>query len=629
MALDVREVSDEDGKKSTAVGDPLRWWGAQGDRGAAALTAAAEWIEVSTWRERYMAFVCSRLMTGRGMTPSFGARMSERSNRLASSTWSATFNPPALNVVATSADVMLNKVFKNRPWLEWTPNRGDFKSKMNAKGITEYIDAIFHMCNAWPLIELCGIDCMSFGTGLVKVGRSVDAKSIELTRVLQEEILLMPEDQGSFAFPRSLIQRVFVNRDDAINKWGTYKGSDPDKRAKAENIARKLKGAQRVYPGFYDAAIQYKDIVALCEGWRLPFPDGTPGRRILAIDNVCLEDEKYTRKRFPFAKLIYQPLSNSWLGQGLAEVTLPLQREIDRVSTVIAEIERRDAWPRYAVESGSQVNPESFNGPGIVTYSQTAPIPLRGSGGAKDLYGERQTLIQTAFQRNGISPQQSTGEKPSGLSSGVAILAFNQLDDSRHVAISQRLEDFVDDIGSLILDEAEEMNPTVYVAGKNTVSWKDVGIERRRGKLKSFPMSRLPTLPSARLQQIENWFADGTITKATKLRLENVPDTQGYIDMATASENMVLTQIDTMIETGKYDPPIPYTDLASALQMAQSRYQQEYVDKTPPDRLRLLMRYIAQLRQMISKAAPKSQPMPASQPMPGAQAPAQPMQAVA
>jgi len=616
-------MSDRELGRERYRGDPLHWWNqpkardATASKAARALTAAAEMIEWHTWRDRYAAFVCAQLMTGRAIPSAFGCSLSDRSSRAMKSTWSALFHPPALNVVALCGDVLRNKIFKNRPFLEWIPERGNWEAKSASEEMTLLTDTAFSKVKAWPLVEQAGDDCMTYKSAWAKVAieRVAGKNDVRLHRVLDEEILLTPEDAGSFLSPRSMIQKVFVNREDAINTYGVDKAGK-----ELPDVKRALEHAPHVYAGFYDGGFDYGHVVPLVEGWRLPLPDGTPGRHILAIGSVALVDEPWKRERFPFAKLNYLDVGSSYTGQSLAEITMPIQREIDRLTMVIAEGQRRQAWPRWSYTVASGITPDMFEGPGCIpTNDGTYPQLLKQDAVAAELYRERDGLIQKAMQRNGISSNAAQGERNAGLSSGLAIMADMQVDDSRHVSTMQRQEDFVQDIGELVIDAYQEARIPIELPGGRTMDWDAVKRARKICRARPFPMSRLPTLPAARAQQIQNWYDDGTIDRRQKAKLENMPDKLGFVDAYTASEDWIEKTLDKIVKTGKYHPPLPYADQKRMLSVAQARWMQEAINETPDDRLQLISLFIAQVMEM----PPQPDQGGAPAPMAGAQAPGQ------
>ena len=589
------------------VGDSFRWWKADPSEVARALDTAARAIETYAWSQRYMMFNCVRLMTGRQAPTAYGLSMSQRSGRTATQMLSASFTPPALNVVATAADVYRNKTYKNRPFIQFLPaDQSDYRIRESCRELTSFNDEIFNELRIWDLVEQCGMDAMTTGSAFIKIDdeRRDGVWCLRATRVLQEEILLNGDEYGGYGNPRSLIQRVFMSREDAIDTYA--KGED------AKKIESTIEHAEGVFQGFFKAPVAYGDIVPLVEGWRLPSTGGEPGRHVLAIGSMKLLDEKWTRNRFPFAKHTFEPLSNDFMGKGLAENLMPLQRKVDRLSAAIDESERRAAWPRFFVDRSAHINDAELAGPGIVHHSGVPPVESPGLGATPALYAERDNCIAKAFQRAGISANMAGGEKPEGLNSGVALLAFNQIDDSRHVSVAQRLEDFIEDISDLILEQAAETKPSVTVGGKK-IRWNEVEIDTTKRRRRAFPMSRLPTLPAARDQQIQDWYDDGTIDRVTKTRLSIDFDTNGFADQFAATENLILWQLDTMVESGKYIPPSPYSDLRRCLSIGQARIQQEEIRGTDISRRMLLAQWLTAVSDMMGPG-PQGPPVAMAQP---------------
>ncbi len=582
---------------------PDRWFTASNGAVAGLVTSQAKQIEQSNWSTTsYLEFVCARYLTGRNPGGSFGYSMSTHSGRAATDMATAQYGAPSLNVIGCCADVFQNKIFKNRPWLVYMPTvKGSWKDRRQCKALGQFVDAAFEAMHVYDDAQLCGMDCMQFRSAFYGVGPGLDGKSLKGERILAQEILLTAGDSGSYNKPTSAIRRVFCNRQALIQAYA--------KGDKADEIASAIRHAPGVFAGYIPSKVDYDEICALCAGYKLPGPNGEPGRYVLAVGDVALEDKPWTRKGFPWAKLDFNVLSNEYMGQSMAEIQLKLQRQLDRLEAAIDESEQRVAWPRFAIESSSNVNTEQFAGPGFIDYTGTAPIALAGEV-PSELYESRDTKIGQIFQRVGISQSAAGGNKPEGLSSGLSILAWNQVDDSRHVDLAQRYEDFIVQIGDLIIETAAEVNPSFMVDGRQAVKWAEVEMDTDRFKVSAFPLSRLPQTISGKLQQINDWYVNGTITRQQKLRLEGMPDLQGFVDLATSSEEWVAKTLDTIIDS-HYVPPLPYIDATQALTDAQARFLYESTMDTDPKRLMRLTKFISALKEQMALQPP---PTPATQP---------------
>jgi len=290
----------------------------------------------------------------------------------------------------------------------------------------------------------------------------------------------------------------------------------------------------------------------------------------------------------------------------MPEMALGLQREVDRTMAAMWENKRRAAWPRILIDAGANVNPGSLgdksNGIVNVTggvdrikfiFPESIPADQ-----ANDLESNIRR-IKELFRMN----DQATMGVPRRELSGVAIEKAEVVDDAAHLPQLQNLEDFVVQIGLLLIEAGEQCKPVVRLPGRMTqeIKWEDVQISRNSYSLRPFPVGRLSKDMATRQKQIDVWFAQGKISKETSMRLEQVPDIDGFLDLVNASGDYVQDTLDRMVEDGDYDPPTGVEDLEAAHEAAQSRYLQEKKLKTPKDRLDLIMKYVVAVEQLMSE----------------------------
>src|SRR6185437_9554775 len=164
--------------------------------------------------------------------------------------------------------------------------------------------------------------------------------------------------------------------------------------------------------------------------------------------------------------------------------------------------------PRWFVETSSHVDPDQF-GSDFVEYSNIRPEKDNTDSVPPELHNRLVWAIETALRRVGITMESASGKKPEGLSSGLAIMAQAQIDDTVHVDLAQRFEQFVVDVGEIIIEECAELKPTFIIDGKKAIKWDDVSMNRDEFKMRAFPMSRLPQQISARFEIINRWYLDG------------------------------------------------------------------------------------------------------------------------
>lgn len=600
-------------RKAERRTDSRLWWAATKGLAPQLLLSWAKDIETTSWPRRFANLTYFRYMTGRPVNPAFSYSMVARPSTVTATYGRSLFRAPVFNAMAQCDDVLANRVYKARPFIQVCPIAGDFGARVKAKKLTRWMDAAFYDLDLWPVVELCGQDARMYGTAYVKVDVGLDNKP-SVTRIQDDEVLLDETECSVSDEPRSFGCRIFVNRDELLSRFG-------DDKEKRDAI---LKAPSASLGFYFGSDLDVSDVITLIEAWHLG-PNGEPGRHMLIVGDYALVDEKYKRDHFPIAKLVYRRLSSGWRGQGLAEQLLPLQRELERWCAACAENVQRMAWPRVGIESGSAVNEAALaaKSGGTFKYTRTLPAFINPEAITSDQFRWGDTVIKMIRERAGISDQAAAGVKPAGLNSGLAIEKQAQIDDGRHVELSQHLEDFVRQIGVLLIEAGEKCKPTVTLPGRRAqqIKWDEVEMQASSYWLRPFPMSSLPQTIAGRQQIIDTWAAEGRISKATQARLEQLPDIDGYLDAANAAYEWVEATLDEIVHDGEYSPPTPFCDLQDQLAAVQSRYCFE--DKqgdTPRERLDMLLQFWAATQELMEDAAPAPsfglQPPPGGPPLP-------------
>lgn len=579
-----------------------RWWGATEGSLPTTLAGVAAHLESFDYERRSRNLVYARLSTNRDLPNIYGLSLTRSNVRAMDfSDWRA----PVFNVVGSSVETLVNKVGRNKPWILFLTDGGDFSARIAGKKWSRFTDGVFHETDTYRLTRQACQDALTYGDGLVKVTASLDGKSIVHDVVLPDEILIDPWDALYFGkWPRSLIHRTFVSRTELLSIFGD------DEKAKF---------AIETAPGSYQGPMwagpttnAQTAMVAVIEAWKLPDADGTPGRHVLCIsDKIALVDEKYKRTRFPFAKMSCVSAGRGFWNIGIPEILGPFQANINRTQAVIDECQRRMATGRWLVPTTSGVTDDSLGSraAGIIRHNPGQPptfvVP---SAVPPELYQHLETTISRAYKRVGISELAAQAMKPAGLNSGEALRAFESSESERYVTLGMALEDFCVDIAKLDLELAEEIKPTVKAprsGGIDVIDWKEIqGLKTKDAVMKAFPISSLPSSPAGRLQRAAEMFQTGQISKDDYLRIIDYPDTDAIIELQTASRDAIDWMLDRIVEDGVYESPEPYMDLALAITVAQNRYLRERTKSCPEDRLELLRRFMDTAKELQGAATP-------------------------
>jgi hypothetical protein len=562
-------------------------------------------IEAIEYERRSRNLVYARLATNRDLPNIYGLSISRTNMRaLDFSEWRA----PVFNVVGSSTETLTNKVGRNKPWILFLTDGGDFSARQAGKKRSRFVDGVWHETHTYRLSRQMFQDALTYGDGLIKASKSMDGKSIVHDVVLPDELLIDPWDSLYFGkWPRSLIHRTFVNREELL---GAY-GDDPELAYAIETAPGSFQGP--MWTGIAGGTANTA-MVAVLEGWSLPTPDGEPGRHAMCIsDRVALFDEPWTWNRYPFAKMHCVSAGRGFWNIGIPEILGPFQANINRTQQVIDQCQRRMSTGRWLIPNGSGVTDGvlAAMAAGIIRFTPVAglrPDFINPQAVPAELYNHLKDTIERAYKRVGISELAAQAMKPAGLNSGEALRAFEAAESERYVTLGMQLEDAMVDLAELDLMLADEIKPTVRAprsGGIDVIDWRELpSLKDKQAVMKAFPISSLPTTPAGRLQRAAEMFQTGQISKEDYLRIIDYPDTQAVIELQTASRDAIDWMLDHMIEDGIAESPEPYMDLTTAITVAQNRYLRERTQGCPEERLELLRRFMDSAKALQQKAMP-------------------------
>jgi len=584
-----------------------RWWDSDEGSLPTALAGWAAYLESFDFERRTKNLVYARLATNRDLPNIYGLALTRSSiSALDFREWKA----PVFNVVGSSVETLTNKVGRNKPWILFLTDGGDFSARMTGKKKSRFIDGVWHETQTYRLSRQMFTDALTYGDGFIKASPSADGKRIVHDVILGDELLVDPWDALYFGkWPRSLIHRTFMSRGELLAIYG----DDPEMRMAIETAPGSFQGPM----WFGMTSSSHTSMVAVLEGWKLPEPDGTPGRHVLTIsDRIALVDEKYTRKRYPFVKLSCVSAGRGFWNIGIPEILGSFQANINKTQQVIDQCQDRMAAGRWLVPTGSGVTDDALGrkAAGIIRHQPGMPPTfITPQAVPPELYRHLEDTIERAYKRVGISELAAQAMKPAGLNSGEALRAFESAESERYVTLGMQLEDAMVDLAELDLELAAAIQPRVkapYRGGIDVIDWNDLkGLKDDKAILKAFPVSSLPTSPAGRLQRAAEMFQTGQISKDDYLRLIDYPDTDAVIELNTASRDAIDWMLDRIVEDGTYECPEPYMDLNMAMTVAQNRYLRERIQGCPEDRLEDLRRFMESCKQLQAKAqAPAAAP---------------------
>lgn len=542
------------------------------------------------------------------------------------------------NTIRSAINTCTAKIGKNKIKATVLTYDGDFKLGRRAKKMDKFLVGQFYKTQLYKQSPMIFRDGSIVGTGCLKVSSNKVEKEIVADRILRGELKIDDAD-GMHGRPRNIFHIRPYAREVAQHLWPKFKQQIADAPSLAELKADE--GAASTIP--YTPLSKQ---VMVREAWHLPSSKGAhDGRHVICLHNVTLEQDEWTRPRFPFAFFHWSPPIRGFWGTGIAEEMQDGQNEIDFTAERIHQ-SMKFAVPTGFYDTNTDFNPSEMTNEisqwhGFDSTKGVAPSVqvLAGSGPENMQYLE--TMIRHNYEFQGTSQLSAQSQKPGGLDSGAALEQFNDIESERFVLPGQQFEQFFMEASQLYIDEARAIAAAndgkfeTTVTGKKygrkfieTIDWeKDADMEDDEYTLQIFPQSSLPNTPAGRRQELENRIKMGAISIDDALEQLDLPDNERSNSVLLAARYDIEETIERFLDAdidGKddakvdnlqerldveiYQPYEPYQDPVIGLRLFKLAYLNAKRSGYPEERLELLRRWMseAQIQSDKLNAAPAS-----------------------
>ncbi|MCL2724786.1 MAG: portal protein [Polyangiaceae bacterium] len=507
----------------------------------------------------------------------------------------------SLNVIRNMVQTAVSKIAaKNRPKPKFLTDGGDYESRVLAENLDKFVSGIFRETKAYVETDRAFAHACIFGTGFVKVYEADGRVCIEHAPTYT---IVVDEAEGLHMKPRNMYQRLYIDRH-------TLAESYPDKESEIMTVAASADDREFSWQSNADQ-------VLVTEAWHLAGPK-SPGRHVIAIDNATLVDEEW-EDPFPFAVIRWQEDVIGYFGVGIAEAQAGKQREINKLLQQIQKGHHL-IQGHWMVQNGQTLVQQINNDlAAIVKYSGTPPTYHAPSVISQEIYAHLWQIYNKAFEDEGVSQMNATGQKPAGLDSEPAQRTYQDIASERFMKVGRDYEQFIIDIAHLVVRMAKKIGGSYSVrsvaqGAVEQIRWSDVAVDDP--VIDVYPVSMIPSTPAGKLAWAQDMIQAGMIPPEDVLDIVDFPDTQQYVRRANASRRIIERNIKTMLTDGLAVSPEPFDDHHLALRLVNQAYHDARLDMVPDTRLGLLRDYMALTQGFIAQATPP--PGPALGPMPGA-----------
>jgi hypothetical protein len=596
-------------------GELTEWWKAESDEALAMeLTGTAAYLKTNqTYRLRQLA-ASVRLYCGLSIYSYAGSNVSQMDR-----TRTLPDDRPTFNLVQSVVDTIVARVGQDKPEPKFLTDGADYKQRHLAKQLNQFVLGEFYQTKAYEKALKMFRDGCVMGPGALKVYGDAVADGgdgrVCVDRVMATDLYIDDNDALN-GTPQNLIQLQLMDRDKLM-------------AVSPKKVQDIIKGTPQSYPDNAPSTGRTTaDQIMVVEGWKLPTgpdpeaPGYVPGRHTIATINGVIFDEPWNKPKFPFVFFNYaDPYLGFW-GQGIGRRLFGTQLTLNRILYTIAQAITLVGVPRVFIEQNSKVSKTSIdNQLGVIcTFSGVKPSYEVAPCNAPELYSERDKLIQYGFSQEGISMQQATSEKPSGLNSGEAQRTYDLISTDRMSTVAKKYSTIFEELAYLITDTAMDIAKkdgkyqTVY---PNKDGTKEIDLPAMKFLkdpfvIQCFSESSLPRTPAGRIQTVTEQVQAGMLTLKEGRRLMRFPDLEQNERLDNASEERIFKMLDDIVENGKYEPPDQFLDLQLATQLTVqyiNLYLAANLEEKKADLLRL---FFQQCQALIQAAMPP--PMPAGPP---------------
>lgn len=502
-------------------------------------------------------------------------------------------------VTKAAIDAVTAQIATNQPKPQRTTIKGDYALRERAEKLDRYTMGWFYDLQIYLVALQVFVDAAIDGTGMLKFVARNNGK-VGCERVRAEEILV-DENECRIVVPgvtpRFMMQIRDVPRSSLLAVY---------KKAAAQEAIKKAEYLERMHMGYAPV----EDLVTIVESWKLPDPNirGAKGRHVISLSNKALLDEPW-EFGFPFAVFRWNDAPIGFFGIGGVEEILPIQIELNYLAQKIQRL-MHFATSMIFKEKGSSIGKLTNEDFAVYEYTKTPPQFANVQAVSGEYFGQQDRLYTRAFEMIGVAQMHATGQKPPGLYSGEAIRLYHDVASRRFAHTEKRYAQFFVDCAEQIADRSREIVSRGYGTseilaagdkGLEILKWNDVKMDRNRYQMQIAPVSIIPSTPAGKVELITA-LAPVVPGLAPYLlgAVSGIADLEHAVERANAPLAYAEKLVSNIIQDGVYEPPAPYADTMTILDVAQRELLNAESEGTlEPERVSLLRRLVIDTHYMM------------------------------
>lgn len=410
-----------------------------------------------------------------------------------------------LNVIQSIVDTVVSRIGKRRSMPIIGCDDAEYSEKLYARRASRVLRRKMGKPTIEREMPLMLRDAVIRGDGMaeiVRVGGDVCPE-----RFARCELVFDDGEPRLGGWPRTVARVYLMDRDELIALY-------PERKKDIESASPAQRDIWSPYD--YDAPID-QDMVEVIKGWRLPTspgaPDGKYVRSLRGVDEP-LEERKWTRPRFPIARLQWTPANRSFLGIGLVQQLAGSQNKVNELWNDHQEALYWGSGLKIFTQRGSNVNKSHLRPrhPIVVEHDGARPEFIAPNPASTQAMDSLRWQIQEMYEISGISQLSASGKSPLGSDpSGKALDTMEDIQSDRLNQFESQYSMSRVDIGQGVIDEAKDMaseertdDAPPLAPWIEAIDWSKFDFDSGTFTLNIEPISFLTDSRSGKLNQLQD-----------------------------------------------------------------------------------------------------------------------------
>lgn len=541
------------------------------------------------------------------------------------------------NVIASNCDAITGTIAATEVRARFMTDDAPWSAQRRARHLELYAEGLAKQMRIDYLCKRAFHDAARKGTGVIKV--YVDRFGRIQAELVQVDDIVVDESEARSGAIRQMHQRAIIFREELKAQFPEF--------ATEIDAAQMKSGARDDDRYWADYRPIERDCLVCIESWYLPIgPKGhrgyIPGRHVIVIEGHDLLDEEWNKPHFPFAVMKWTERPKRWYGIGGAERIRGHQRAINLLNAQIERLHWNMALPvtyvrppdaRIAVQTATR-------GGQYAVVKGEMPKTIIPPAVSPETYNLLDRRKSASFEEFGQSRMSTTGMKPPGLDSGIALREYKDQTTQRFADQEAGHEQLKLDCVFLLLDCCKDLGgaaPEVIsdeAWGEKKIKWSKVDMGEVRTQIVA--ASNLSRTPAGRLQLVMEFAQAGVVSQDEARRLMRHPDLERAMSLYTASMERIEKALEQIKDGADNIVPTPYMNAKMAVWRGEAELNLCEMAGAPEEVLENLGQFVTLAAWIVSQAEaaaptvpamdPMADPMAAgAPPMPGAMPPGPPM----